>query len=208
MRARIGGAPCALGQSRKKIDMTRSKLLLVIVCAALCAPSAVCARDADSARGPHLDFEVDPLAFIAKGFSVHAGVRWDRYRLDVGAFGAEIPGFLANDDRFESRFAGYGLKLDYRFFVEGDGPFVGISGSRVRTTVTHKASGDSDSFHQHEVSVRAGYQFDVWRGLYVVPWVGVGYMFDPRSPSLGGMQQKEQSHLVLFPTLHLGYRFE
>lgn len=196
----------------RKQTMTRSThalfALALFVTVLGHADAAHAQTDPQAPRAPHLDVEIDPLAFLARGFSVHGGFRWDHFRLDLGAFGAEVPGFLASDDRFESRFAGFGLKLDYRFYAEGDGPFVGVSAGRARVTVTHEASGETTDFHQHEVSLRAGWQWDVVAGLYVAPWVSLGYAPDAKGVELGGQQQKAPSKLIVFPTLHLGYRFE
>lgn len=99
------------------LSLTAILLTTALLCAtppALAeAPAKALAKEqpAAASRVPHLDFELDPLAFIAKGFSVHAGIR-----------------------------------------------------------IRH-------------------------------------YLFSPPAVTLGGDQRKKPSNLVVFPTLHLGYRF-
>ncbi|TPV93050.1 MAG: hypothetical protein B7733_22555 [Myxococcales bacterium FL481] len=156
---------------------------------------------------PHLDFEVDPLAFAAKGFSLHAGIRWHHFRADLGVFGMEMPGFLTKNDEFTTRFAGFGAKLDYRLFGGGDGPFVGISAGRARVETVHNDTSLSASHHEYDVSARIGYQFDIFRGFYAAPWVGLGYKFGGREVALGGDTLEKGSGVLVFPTIHLGYRF-
>ena len=156
---------------------------------------------------PHLDFEIDPLAFAAKGFSLHAGIRWHHFRADLGVFGMDLPKFLQKDDRFTTGFAGFGAKLDYRFFGRGDGPFVGISAGRARVTTSHEASGLAETHYEHDIGGRIGYQIDVFRGFYVMPWVGLGYKLGTQAVTLDGDTLKKGAALLVFPTVHLGYRF-
>lgn len=88
----------------------------------------------------------------------------------------------------------------------GDGPFVGVQVGRAHATVTHDESGASTDFYVHECAVRAGYQWDITAGFYLVPWLSVGYAPDLKAVTLAGEEQNEPSKLTLFPTLHIGYR--
>jgi hypothetical protein len=162
-----------------------------------------------SAKNKHtnmLDIELDPIAYAANGFSVHGGWRIDHWRLDVGAFGAELPSFLLSSDAFTSRFAGFGLKLDYHIHDDVGGAFFGIAASRALNTITHNATRSSDTQTMHELSVRVGYEFDLSWGLYLAPWVSVGTAFGTKDVTIDGDTLEAQGPVMLFPTIHLGYR--
>ncbi len=156
---------------------------------------------------PHLDFEIDPIAFALQGFSLHSGIRLHHFRIDLGVFGLQMPKALTNNDRFRTRFAGFGAKLDYRFFGAGDGPFVGIDFGAARVSAVHESSSLSESHYEFTVAARVGYEFDIYRGFYVVPWVSLGYRIGGRDVTVAGDTLAGSSALSVFPTVHLGYRF-
>ncbi len=161
---------------------------------------------AGAAATSQLDVELDPLAFAASGFSVHAGWRIEHFRFDVGAFGAELPSFVVSSDAFSSRFAGFGVKCDYHLNDSVGGAFFGVAASRVTNTVVHEATALSDVRTLHEVSARVGYEFDLAWGLYVVPWVSVGTFLGAKDVTIDGDTLEAQGPISVFPTLHLGYR--
>lgn len=156
---------------------------------------------------PHLDFEIDPIAYALRGFSLHSGIRLHHFRIDLGVFGLEMPKALTGDDRFRTRFAGFGAKLDYRFFGAGDGPFAGIDFGAARVSAVHESSSLSESHYEFTVSARVGYEFDIYKGFYIVPWVSLGYRIGGRDVTLAGDTLARSSALSVFPTVHLGYRF-
>jgi|GEM_PF-1069828 len=153
-----------------------------------------------------LDIELDPLAFVANGFSVHGGLRFGRFRFDLGAFGADVPGFFLTAEGFDVRMTGFGTKLDYRFFGQGSSPFVGVEFARVKKEIMHRASRAREAFFQHTVGIRVGYQIALYRGLYLVPWLGIGFPIERRDVRLGGAELPKEGVISFFPTIHIGYR--
>lgn len=158
-------------------------------------------------EGWGFDVETDPLAFIAQGHSLHAGIWWDDVRLDVGSFGLVIPEFVHGQSGFEAAFTGFGTKADVFWGDRRDGLLTGVELAVSRVTVRHLESTASDVQTQVGVSGRVGYRWASEAGLYVQPWVGVGYMFGGSDVVLGG-ERFETAPLTVFPTVHVGYQID
>lgn len=173
---------------------------------ALAAGSPQAAEDR-AAEALSFDVEVDPLAYVARGYSLHAGLTWQRLRFDLGAFGAHVPEFMHGQAGFEDRMEGYGAKLDF-FLIDGSwGPFIGVEGGWLEQRIVDTESqltADSDAW---TAGGRVGWLFNLPANFYIKPWVGLGYRFG-ELPVEVGERSFEQSHLLIFPTFHLGYRFE
>jgi hypothetical protein len=185
-----------------------------VVALALLAFSATAARAEQVARVSmtpdprlHLDLEVDPIAYVFSGYSFHAGLGWKRVRLDLGAFGMELPSFVQSNRDFDVSFTGFGAKLQYFAFAEQQGGFVGVDSGvtweRAERTGSQMASRD----RQVSVGVNAGWRFTFGDHFYATPWLGVSYTFGTTSTTLGG-STFEPVRLNVFPTVHLGYRFQ
>jgi hypothetical protein len=101
---------------------------------------------------------------------------------------------------------GVGLKLDY---VGGSraGLFVGIEGGVMRMKYAPTASSSHGTRSVVGLGVRAGYRTFIGnRGLYLAPWVGVGYNLNGDPVHVDGAEF-ERSALSVFPTIHVGWRF-
>jgi hypothetical protein len=68
-------------------------------------------------------------------------------------------------------------------------------------------SGDTSKRDEFGVGLRGGYRLTIGRsGLYVAPWVGVGYTFSDGDIDLGE-RIFESEPIGIFPTVHIGWRF-
>jgi len=163
-----------------------------------------------------LDAEVDPLAYLLQGYSVHVGVRSGQLRFDLGAFALKHPEALAANPALEGRSHGAGLKLDWRFAQQPQlasdwatefwrGAFVGIEASYAWLVVTDPDSHRSASQFQLHPSARAGWDIPIAAGFYLAPWLSLGPVLGPRSVQVAG-QRWEASRLETFATIHLGWR--
>jgi opacity protein-like surface antigen len=184
---------------------------LVVSSVGLCA-SAQAADTVDEtppgdAGAVRFDVEVDPIAYVARGYSLHAGLSWLRLRLDLGAFGAHVPEFMHGQPGFEDRMQGYGAKLDVFLVDASGGPFLGVEGGWLEQRIVDTESHLSAGTNAWSAGVRAGWLFNLPGNFFVRPWVGVGYRFG-ELPVQVGERTFEQSHLLIFPTFHLGYRFD
>lgn len=154
-----------------------------------------------------LDLEVDPLAYALDGYSVHAGVRVQRLRFDLGAFGLTVPKLFATNPDLDERYDGYGVKIDYRLADGRWVPFVGVSGSRVLLRLTEERSGLALAEWRASFAVRTGLEIDIVAGFYLTPWVSLGYEL-PSSRLTLGREVYERSPWRIFPTVHLGWHPE
>ncbi len=187
---------------------------LAACCSALGLATTAYAHDEVAARASigepapiRFDAEVDPIAYVARGYSLHVGINWERLRLDLGAFGAQVPEFMHGQTGFEDRMDGYGAKLDVFLLDPSSGPFVGIEGGWLEQHLVDTAtqlSADTDAW---SLGGRVGWLFNLPGDFFLRPWVGVGHRFGELQVNVGE-RTFEQSSLLVFPTFHFGYRFD
>jgi len=159
-------------------------------------------------RSPlHLDLEVDPTAFALGGYSAHVGIGWERLRLDLGLFAADIPRFLQSNKGFSASADGVGAKLQYFLFAEQVGGFVGIEGARNRQRVALDGTGLSSRQSSWGAGADVGWRFALGRHFHVTPWVGLDYTFGGKDVALAGRTYKSRPWSI-YPFVHLGYRFQ
>jgi hypothetical protein len=157
-----------------------------------------------------VEVEVDPIAYAASGFSLHVAKVLGPARLNVGTFGAEIPTWLHGNEGWTSTMRGAGVKLDY-VGQTSDGWFVGLEGGYLRMEYrlagVGEGAGEAVGRDVVGVGLRGGYRLPLGgRGLYIAPWVGLGYNFDGSAVVVGD-EVFERSAVVIFPTVHIGWRF-
>lgn len=150
------------------------------------------------------DIEVDPIAYALDGYSFHIGLGWDRLRLDLGAFGLAMPEAVHGNEGVAGSFRGFGAKLDLFPWARQRGAFIGLQTGLATLTVRDKASNVIAEDTTMDFSVRVGYRFEIGRGFFVSPWIGVGYARG-EDINVGGATWKHNP-LMIFPTVHVGYR--
>lgn len=155
----------------------------------------------------HLDLEVDPTAYVFSGYSLHAGLGWKRVRLDLGAFGMDVPSFAQSNRDYDVSFSGFGAKLQYFAFGEQQGGFFGVDGGMIWALAERTGLQMASRDRQVSVGVNAGWRFTLADHLYATPWLGVSYAFGTQSTTLGG-STFEPARVNVFPAVHLGYRFQ
>lgn len=154
-----------------------------------------------------VDAEIDPTAYVLSGNSLHLGLGYGRYRLDLGNFALAVPQWVHGDDGFDVSFAGYGAKL--QAFVSGDqrGLFAGIDGGWSRVLVERQGSELAVRQHQLGLGAQVGYRIPIVDRLYVTAWIGVGYQFGAKDVMLSGATY-DASPISVFPAIHVGYQFQ
>lgn len=157
------------------------------------------------------EVEADPIAYIFKGYSFHLGYQTGHWRFNAGTFAITQPDFFTSDDRYTVRNGGFGIKADY-LFRESKGLFVGLQSDYGKDKVKFDQTGESQQHSGINLGVRTGYRFMFgkkekdYRGLYLVPWVAL--IYTPDSPTLQFSHgQYDFGSWLIFPTVHLGYRF-
>lgn len=153
-----------------------------------------------------VEVEVDPFAYALSGFSMHVGSQFGSTRLSAGTFGIDIPEFFHENQGWTSRMRGGGLKWDY-VGRSTSGWFAGLDAGYMRMRYVLESTGETESRNVIGAGIRMGYALPLGHsGFYVSPWMSVSHHFDGPAVDLGG-QTFHRSSVVLFPTVHLGWRF-
>jgi len=159
---------------------------------------------AASASPFHADAEIDPTAYALSGNSLHVGLGYDRFRLDLGNFAIALPRFFTGNDGFDASFDGWGGKLQMFTSAEDRGFFVGIDGGLMRMLVQRGTFAAREN--QPGLGVQIGYRFMITDHFYATPWIGVGYQFNADDITLDGATFKS-TPISVYPAVHLGYQF-
>lgn len=196
-------------------QLARVALGSACVCTVIAAParaaSPVGAAGSERTADPmpesrfHADLELDPTAYALDGFSLHVGLGWNALRVDLGVFGLHVPEFVHRQADFDVAFDGYGVKLQYFPFSAQRGAFIGVDAAYSRSRVYLRGTQLTARDNQFALGVNAGVRVDLVAGLYVTPWLGVGYAFGAEDLSLAG-RTFSPNPLIVFPAVHLGYR--
>ncbi len=156
-------------------------------------------------RAQDIEVEVDPLAYMLKGYSVHGALAEKNLRVDLGVFGIEVPDAIHGNTGMTQFTQGVGLKAQYSFSEDRSGVFVGIGTDYSWTR--YGSGGTQTQEAAPSVGVNFGYRFPIGSsGLYVTPWIGLDYTFASKQVAVG-TQTFNQSSLRVFPTIHAGWRF-
>lgn len=163
--------------------------------------------DAPRAAGAewHADVEVDPTAYIFNGNSLHVGLGYARWRLDLGNFGMDVPAFAEPNHGFAASGNGYGLKFQLFPFAEQTGVVVGIDAAVARMNIRQSSSGVALNQTQLAAGVNAGYRWHLPASFYVTAWLGLSYSFGARDLSFAGADY-EMNPWRVFPAIHVGYQ--
>jgi hypothetical protein len=181
---------------------------------ALPRPAAATQKEIVAARagaerpsnGLHVDVESDPTAFVFGGYSLHLGLGYRHLRLDLGGYAMDVPSFVEPNAGFDASFRGVGTKLQLFLFDEQTGGFVGVDAGISQLRVEETASGERQSQLQVGYGVNFGWRFPLPFGLHATPWLGISYTPNARDLHFARKTYEPNSVLV-FPAVHLGYRF-
>ena len=164
------------------------------------------ALTATTVRDLALDLEVDPTAYVMSGYSVHAGIGWKRFRVDLGTFAMDLPEFLHGNEGFEASFAGAGVKLQYFPLAAQRGLFVDVGLGVTRREVTLVETGTTRRDTAASIGASIGYRFTLPHGFYATPWIGANVDLEDGHLMVDGRTFSTPS-VTPFAAIHLGYRF-
>lgn len=157
-----------------------------------------------------LEIEVDPIAYVMKGYSVHGIYNHNHFRYDLGVYGIETPGKLTGNKDYQIRNTGFGLKANY-MIGKVNGLYAGIDAGYGQTKATQNESKLSDLGHNISIGTHVGYRLFLFpnsrgpvSGIYLTPWAGISYNHTYDKIQLPGYKD---SKLGYFATFHVGYRF-
>jgi hypothetical protein len=153
--------------------------------------------------------EADPFPYTVDGYSLHLGHRTaaGKHRAQVGAFAADVPGWLHSNDAVDVRVRAMTVKIDHFFSNETEGFFVGLDSVFGHLEYTVEATGEDETRNQIWVGPRAGYRYHFTDHWYVTPWVSLYYRTNASDFQVGA-EQFEEDRVIVLPTVHIGYRFD
>lgn len=163
-------------------------------------------------KGRKVELEIDPIAYALKGYSFHGIFAPQRWRFDLGIYGIQQPEFFHGNKGFDVYTYGVGTKAMY--VLKGlQGFYVGLGSGYSVTEATQQSTGIKKQEHTMDFGPLIGYRFFLMKdkegnpkGLYISPWVSVGYNYHFDRIEFEGVDYKS-SDWTVFPTIHIGYRF-
>jgi hypothetical protein len=201
--------------------------LLTLGVPALLSASPVTAHAAPTSAGSDapaagLQFRVDvePAAYVLRGFSAHLRLALPpipRLVAGVGAYGFDLPALLVDldadnrDEPWDVRLdLGYNVFFDYFFGRHADhgweaGAQVGLQHYRA----SNPEAGPEDAhFTNLLLLARVGYEWHPWAlGFYFFPWLGAGYTVQVGGDTAVGAEAYAVSPFVPYGAVELGWRF-
>jgi hypothetical protein len=187
--------------------MTRLHTISFIAALLAIGATQAQADDSQQASSLHADFEVDPIAYVFSGHSLHLGLGYRRVRADLGAFAADTPRFLETSDNFRTSASGFGVKLEFFPFAEQKGLFVGADANLSRTWIRRRGTPLAVRQTGFSTGLVAGVRIPVIAGLYVAPWLSVNYTFGTDDIELDGASYDGSGSFGVLPFVHIGYQF-
>jgi hypothetical protein len=157
------------------------------------------------------EIEADPLAYVLKGYSLHAAVTYNNFRTSIGTFAIDQPDFFTGNKAISVYSSGFDLKTDY-LFKKINGMHAGLQVTYGKERIGLKTGGDKQDLWGMNIGARIGYRFmfgkpeNNYQGFYINPWIALIYSPDPKNITKG-VEEYRQSSILLFPAVHVGWRF-
>lgn len=163
--------------------------------------------------------EIDPATFFFNGYGVHLRFKPKKSNhllLGLGAYAMDMPGFLVNmnsqnkDKGWQVRInQGMGLFGEYYFQQVNQKWFIGTQlGLQEYKIENEFEEGATTTYTNLLVMGYGGYSWQPFdAGLYVKPWMGVGYSPMISGNNEVGTQKYDVAPFTSFMTLHVGYKF-
>lgn len=155
--------------------------------------------------------EADPFAYINKGYSLHLGYENWGFRFDLTKVKVDFP------ESFEEAFYDTkafdlvtninGIKIDYigKRTNWTKGAFVGLDVNTQELNFTHRESNSQTSLNIFNIGVRAGYKFNIYKGLYITPWAALWRNVTPEQSYKVGNDIIKTNKWDWIATIHIGY---
>lgn len=163
--------------------------------------------------------EIDPATFFFNGYGVHLRFKPKKSNhllLGLGAYAMDMPDFLVNmnsqnkDKGWQVRInQGMGLFGEYYFQQVNQKWFIGTQlGLQEYKIENEFVEGATTTYTNLLMMGYGGYSWQLFAaGLYVKPWMGVGYSPMISGNNEVGTQKYDVAPFTSFMTLHMGYKF-
>lgn len=153
----------------------------------------------------NVGLEIDPIAYGLNGYSAHLLYNSDfMVNVDLGTFAMQVPEFAEQNKGFQSKFNGYGIKLNYQG-KSASGMFAGINYGTSRFDIEQTSTSVTQAVDVQTLGVQFGYRFGN-DGFYIKPWIGFDKLLNRPRLDFSGTEYRFPE-INIFPTVHLGYSF-
>lgn len=159
--------------------------------------------------------EVDPATYIFHGYSLHMKKSFatiPKWQFGVGFYAMDFPDVLVNlnkhnrDKGWEQRIdSGIGFFVDYFFQENQQGLFIGAQLAQQKYKLDK--NNETTEYTTMLSMGHIGYQYDFYKKFYIKPWTGIGYQNKVSGENTLFGEEFEIDSLVLFATVHIGYKF-
>ncbi len=154
----------------------------------------------------HPDFELDPVPYFQHGYSGHAGIEWNHWRVEGEVLRTDVPEWVQGNKGFDVSYRGGGAKLQYFLSPNRKRTFLGMRTEFTRELVRLQHTNSGAKPLRHDFGIDAGYRLSLDRHFYLTPWAGADYTFDAHDLQLGGRTYRD-NRFGIFAAVHLGFRF-
>ncbi|MGB3799448.1 MAG: hypothetical protein WA952_06500 [Lewinella sp.] len=168
------------------------------------------AQDSLAIRG-HLEVEVEPAAFIFRGYSVNVGYQTGPIRISVKSFAANQPRLFAGNTFFAIQSSGVGFEVDYLFRPRST-PFIGLLSDFHSDQLFATSGGNTGVQQTVSAGVRLGYRYffarpvTPYRGFYLSGSLAGFTKLDATGMEIAGREIAPRP-LYLIPAVNVGYHF-
>lgn len=198
------------------IIQNQAKLFLMLVFLSLGISTSSLAQSdnqSDSKRSFNelVYFEVDPFAYINKGYSLHLGYENWGWRFDLTKVKVDFPiafeEAFYNTEAFDLVSNIVGFKIDYIGHRENwtRGAFVGLDVNRQKLGMTHRSTEMSKDLNTFNIGIRVGYKINIYKGFYVTPWAALWKNVMAEESFTVGEDTISSNEWDWITTLHIGY---
>ncbi|MEX1239284.1 MAG: hypothetical protein WEB30_06190 [Cyclobacteriaceae bacterium] len=198
--------------------------VLLVFVVTFTAPSKIFGQDYipvfSQDYGSRLSVEIDPIAFLYKGYSFHLRYQpmfSEKFLVGLGAYALNLPETMV-DFNSSNRDLGWDVRIRSAFFLYGelyakganDGWFIGEQvGFQSFKVSIERESGGSTSFNNLLLMTYLGYSWRPYKGsFYIKPWIGLGFAEKVDGINrVRGSIEYDISPLFPYFTFHAGYTF-
>lgn len=155
--------------------------------------------------------EVDPFAYIHKGYSIHLGYENWGMRFDLTKVKVDFPenfeDAFYDTKAFDLRTNITGIKVDYIGNRKNwtKNAFVGLDVNHQKLSFMHRTTQTNKDLNTFNIGLRTGIKLPIFRGFYVTPWAAVWRnVAKPQTYTVGSdsISTNEWDWIL---TLHVGY---
>lgn len=157
------------------------------------------------------ELEIDPIAYILKGYSFHGIYVHNKIRTDLGVFGILQPEGFGGNDGFQVKTQGVGVKMNY-LLNKSESWFAGVGFGYANNNIELIETSESQSQKTLGIGIHLGYRWfplikseKFYKNLYLAPWCSIDYNWALNDVNFVNHPYK-QKPVSFFPTIHIGYK--